>query len=430
MSETYCPQGLDSFVALTRIQHVNGAKDLKQWSVDFPHAYKTIALHPSSSEVANICFLNPVDNQPYKCQILVQPFGSRRAPANWGRVVTFLQFLARRLLSLVVGAYVDDVFCSEGGFLAKSGFWAFKRLCAILGLITSDRKDQPPSTSMHLLGAEVTLLKQAIRTSATTERAQKLWDEIAGILRTSSLSPAGASKLRGGLGFYTSLLMGRLGRGMMGPLIRRQYGKYARTLTTELRRDLLWWCNAVRILPPRTIPLNLHSPMGAHSDAQGHGHVATRALFPFDVSISTHLPKWFLEMAFASEAESPIYLFELAATILTACEVANRSDGYHRTCVLCIDNKAALAALIKGSSSSALGAVLVNLFWSVAARCPVVWWFEYVNTKVNAADPPSRVCDAPLGMECTRTSGEVPPEFSRLFSPWSVLHRESTLLNK
>ena len=212
MSETYCPQGLDSFVALTRIQHVNGAKDLKQWSVDFSHAYKTIALHPSSSEVANICFLNPVDNQPYKCQILVQPFGSRRAPANWGRVVTFLQFLARRLLSLVVGAYVDDVFCSEGGFLAKSGFWAFKRLCAILGLITSDRKDQPPSTSMHLLGAEVTLMKQAIRTSATTERAQKLWDEIAGILRTSSLSPAGASKLRGGLGFYTSLLMGRLGR--------------------------------------------------------------------------------------------------------------------------------------------------------------------------------------------------------------------------
>ena len=46
MSETYCPQGVDSFVALTRIQHVNGDVDLKQWSVDFPHSYKTIALTP------------------------------------------------------------------------------------------------------------------------------------------------------------------------------------------------------------------------------------------------------------------------------------------------------------------------------------------------------------------------------------------------
>ena len=56
MSETYCPHGLDSFVALTRLQHVNGAEGLKQWSVDFPHAYKTIALHPSSAVAAHIFF--------------------------------------------------------------------------------------------------------------------------------------------------------------------------------------------------------------------------------------------------------------------------------------------------------------------------------------------------------------------------------------
>ena len=169
--------------------------------------------------------------------------------------------------------------------------------------------------------------------------------------------------------------------------------------------------------------------MGAHSDSQGHGHIATRALLPNDVSISTHLPKWFLEMAFASDAEFPIYLFELAATALTDCLAAYRSDGNRRTCVLRIDNKAALAALINGSSSSVLGKVLVNLFWSVEARCPAVWRFEYVNTKSNDADPPSRVCDSPSGVDCTRCSGEIPPEFSRIFSSWGVLHRESTLAN-
>ena len=73
--------------------------------------------------------------------------------------------------------------------------------------------------------------------------------------------------------------------------------------------------------------------------------------------------------------------------------------------MLCVDNKAALAALIKGSSSSELGATFVNLFWSMAARCPVIWRFEYVNTKANAADPPSRVCGAPMGLACGRASG-------------------------
>ena len=76
MAETYFPHGIDSFVALTRLHRANAAEDLKQCSVDFPHAYKTIAIHPSSSEAARICFLNPADNRPYKCRILAQPLGA------------------------------------------------------------------------------------------------------------------------------------------------------------------------------------------------------------------------------------------------------------------------------------------------------------------------------------------------------------------
>ena len=209
-------------------------------------------------------------------------------------------------------------------------------------------------------GVEVTLLKQAAQTSATLGRPRKLRSEIIEILQNNLLSPAGASKLRGRLGFFTSLLVGRLGRGMMGPLIRRQYGTYARTLTPELRRNLLWRRNAIQRLPPRLVPLALFSPMGAHSDAQGHGHVAMRALFPLGVSISTHLPAWFVELTNAADAESPIYIYELAATALTACEFAYRNDGKPLTCVLRIDNQVALAALIKGSPPATLGAVLVN----------------------------------------------------------------------
>ena len=41
---------------------------------------------------------------------MFQPFGSRMGPSNWGRVVTFLQFLSRELLLVATGTFVCDVF--------------------------------------------------------------------------------------------------------------------------------------------------------------------------------------------------------------------------------------------------------------------------------------------------------------------------------
>ena len=76
------------------------------------------------------------------------------------------------VLSLAVGARVGDVFRSESSFLVKSGSRAFERLCALLGFFASDRKGRKPSTSMRFLGADGTLLKQAIRTGTKAERAR------------------------------------------------------------------------------------------------------------------------------------------------------------------------------------------------------------------------------------------------------------------
>ena len=425
-AETYCPEDLDSFVAIARLQHHHGARNLKAWSVDFSHAYKTIALHPDSTDAAFICFTNPNDNLPYKSRILVQPFGSRRAPANWGRVVTFIQFAALRLLNLVVGAFVDDVFCAEGAKIAKSGFWAFKQLCILLGFLTSNKKDQPPSTGITLLGADVTIFPTGIRAKASDQRVCRLQEHIAWVLRNGTLTPAAASKLRGKLGFFTSLLMGKLGRGMMGPLIAQQYNRHSSTVSTPLRRSLLWWYRAVALLTPRLTPFSLQPPFGAHSDAQGQGHVGCRVLLNEVSTTHTHLPEWFVQLALTAEGESAIYLFELCAAILTACAVIELSLESTRSCVLCIDNQAALAALIKGSASSELGTILVGVFWAVAARSPVQWWLEYVHTASNDADEPSRSCNAVAGHHCSREQGPIPKTFADCFQSWTALHSAST----
>ena len=360
-SETYCPQDIDSFVAHARLQVSYGEDRLRARDVDFSHAYKTIARYPGSADAAYICHMNPCNNRPYKSRIFAHPFGSRRAPANMSRVVTFVQFLALKLLYIAVGAFVDDVYCAANITIAKSGLWAFKQLCLLIGFNTSGNKDQAPSSDLSLLGAEVSLLHDAIRAQAGRQRGVlKLRIHIAQALQLNCLTPAAASKMRDRLGSPTSLLMGKPGRGMMGPLVARQYHSRTTKLTRPLKRSPLWRHNDVGSLRPRATPFLLHPPFGAHSDAQGVGHIGCRVILDRVASPHTHLPVWCARMAQGAEGESSIYLFGICAAILTACVVSEASLNTTRPCVLCIDNQAALAALVQGSAASDLGTVLVG----------------------------------------------------------------------
>ena len=61
-------------------------------------------------------------------------------------------------------------------------------------------------------------------------------------------------------------------------------------------------------------------------------------------------------------------------------------DEAPRSGALCIDNKAALAALARAPTTSELWAVLVGAFWAFAAYSPIRWWAEYVHAASKAAD--------------------------------------------
>ena len=163
--------------------------------------------------------------------------------------------------------------------------------------------------------------------------------------------------------------------------------------------------------------------MGAHSGPHGHGRIDMGALFPSGVSISTHLPSWSVDIAVEAEAESPIYVYELDATVLTACDVSYRSGGNPRPSALRIDKKAALASLFKRvailNSGQFCGESLLGrsreMFSGSAARIR--------GYKIERLRPPSRVFDAPLGRSCARGPSAIPPELTRIFSPWVVLRR-------
>ena len=109
----------------------------------------------------------------------------------------------------------------------------------LIGFVTSDKKGQKPTTSLLLLGELVAIWASPFTAGAKPERVGKIRGYIAQALSADALTPAAARKLRGELGFRTSLSPGKIGRGATGPLIARQYWKRYRALDGELGRNLL-----------------------------------------------------------------------------------------------------------------------------------------------------------------------------------------------
>ena len=246
-------------------------------SVDFPHAYKTIAPHPGSADSAYIFFTNPFNNRPYKSRILVHPFGSRMAPANWRRVVTFIHFVALKLRYIAVDAFVDDVCCAVNITISKSGFWALRQLCLLIGFNTSGRKGQAPSSDLSLLGEDVpsceTLFdRKLVDNGYLSWGATLLMRYISTAIRLPPRKKCAAALAS------PTLLMGKLGRGTMGPLIARQYHSRATNLRRALKRSLPWRYNAFGSLPRRATPFLPHPPFGDHSDAQDFGRIGCRVI--------------------------------------------------------------------------------------------------------------------------------------------------------
>ena len=417
MSDTYRPQSIDHLLAMCRLLGLSGAENLKLWSVDFANAYKTIPVRDLSRSVAHVVFANPADNGVYKARVLVQPFGSRSAPKNWGRVITCLQFLSSKLFRLDVSAYVDDVFTGEPGSYVESVFTAFKNFSNLVGLHTSDKKDQVPSSSIRVLGAEVTVVESGLRAEAGDRRKPSNCERIRTALADSSLSPACAGKLRGELGFLATLAFGKFGMSMLIPLSKRQYSTGPDALTPELRTCLWWWPHQIPDLVPRFVPFKFNLMFGAHSDAQGLGHAAVTIRIRSSVIVrSAHLPAWVLAVSRRSDDDSGILGFGFAAAILAICVLCALDLGRMPAGLLRVDNQGVLDSLIKGSSGSVLGAAMCGVFWNLAARSSAFVWLERVSSRANFADSPSRLC----GLDgCTSSSfswRQCPRSFLAIFS--------------
>ena len=185
-TETDVPDTIDAALALaTLYERLQKGLELNSFAVDFTHAYKNIPIPRDQSGIATI-ILAPPNGPPMKASLRTQPFGARRAPANWARITAFLRWALARLFNINLMVYVDDCFTVETriwniyntglillSFFAGatvyyirtifslpvstvgSAFRVVREFFALLGLELEELKEKRPTSNIELLGARI-----------------------------------------------------------------------------------------------------------------------------------------------------------------------------------------------------------------------------------------------------------------------------------
>lgn len=120
--ETYIPHGIEHILALVRVLQQVFSTEVKMagYTADFKAAYRQIAVCPQQHRFQGIAWWDCKRGQVVVGVLTALAFGSRRSPANWGRLVSMLMTIARHHLALLVLDYVGDVNSVEPHFCAES----------------------------------------------------------------------------------------------------------------------------------------------------------------------------------------------------------------------------------------------------------------------------------------------------------------------
>ena len=204
--DTNIPQNLATLLgmALTHAQF-RDRQNLQVFSLDFSNAYKHVGVAPDQMDFATVVLSDPNGNA-MMATLRTQPIGSTRAPANWARVTSFVQFVLRKVILVWIGVFVDDCYCVEPQNTIASALWVTRELCALLGLRLEHSKQHLPEAAVNIIGASIHLGADLVTASIAAKRVEDYVGVLKGIIRRNNLSPVAAAKIRGRLGFAQSTL--------------------------------------------------------------------------------------------------------------------------------------------------------------------------------------------------------------------------------
>ena len=347
-------------------------------------------------------------------------FGLSGAPPQCNRVSSALERVARALLAAVTGKFYDDFALAEWARSADSGQWALRELAKLLDMPFAAKKAVDVASIMVFLGVETNFgvgASPVVRVSVTKERKGRLARAIEDA-RVEGLRPAEARSLCGKLQFTLAWAFCRFGRAAMQPLFvcsersgdaddaelaaeREALDFFAAlvdglvpydflVLPTGERPVLVWSDGACEpgTARPHTVGFVVASPRD-DAPAAGEGASGLRALAEYYVTEHGSAELDVELISALKPRKQQIGQVELVGLLAPYLSLPHRFRG--RKVLHWVDNSSAAAAASKGYSRQADSARIVHILHTTLASLGARVWFEYVRTKANVADEPSRV---------------------------------------
>ena len=381
---------------------------------DWKKAYRQIPTDdPSRSVVAQ---WDPERKQVVYFIVLGHCFGQVCAVNSFNAVSRFLSCATRSMCGAAVGNYFDDHITVEPSFTEGSGQYALGHLARLCGFLFDPKKHVPMAPLFTYLGVQHDLSKvpAGIVTLRILEnRREALIDACREVLCSGRLSSGAAASLRGKLYFAATTAYGRVGRAALQPILQRQErGSERNSLTPAMVRSLSFFITLLNHMPDREITLGSQGspPVLVWSDASWESGVGRLGFVVYDPASDTFyesdsmIPQYILD--FFIKKKQKIGQCEILAATAVYSSLPEILRG--RRVIHFIDNTSAISCLLHGYSGKPDSALLVNAFHLYNAGLKADIHFEYVESKANVADLPSRGmfeylrCQRPGGLAAQR----------------------------
>ena len=275
-------------------------------------------------------------------------------------------------------------------------------MAELCGFDVPDAKSPPPTDIVRALGAIADASEfpaGPIIFRAAPERVEKIIVELQHVIDEGVLAPALSGKIFGKLMFMSSQFFARLGRAMLRAFSRRQHDKGRIALNPQLLAACRFWIANARELRPREIPLDMSSAprIVSYSDGEGaKAGIGIAVWLPCGRVIAGYIqvPE-ILRQVWARRAvgeDGERYdIFEVEA-LGPALILANWGHLFPEGCLWMhyIDNEAALATLVKGSSSVMSSEIITAYTHEQISKRGIWPWFDRVDTHSNPVDQLSR----------------------------------------
>ena len=341
---------------------------------------------------------SPADNDVRYFVIHGHCFGQLSAVNTFNAVSKFLSCAARHLFAHSGGNYFDDHFTEEPSFVGSSGQESLGLLAECLGFLFDPGKHSDMAERFVYLGVRHDLSRASsgvVSVRILPQRRRDLVSLCRGILKSGFLSPGEAASLRGKLYFAASAAYGKIGRAALQPIIQRQErpGSSSRLQPATISA-LRFFITLLNNMPDRELRLGVdpRPPLIVWSDASWEQGVGWLGFVVFDpesqrfVHSDSCVPEFILDMFVAKKQK------------IGQCEILAANAVYYSLPDLCrdrqvvhwIDNTSAISCLVHGYSGKVDSALLVNAFNLFNAGLRARIHYEYVESKANVADLPSR----------------------------------------